>query len=303
MFIIYHKKIFYIISGLLLAISILFLLIWGLRFGIDFMGGSLIEITFLNGRPEQSALQERMNAIGFGSALLQSSEDDNLIVRMQNISEVEHQNVLGALAGSREPKTVLEELRFDSIGPVIGKELRQKSFIALLLVLLMILLFITWSFRKVSRVVSSWKCGVIAIAALIHDVIIPSGLFAVLGHFWNVEVGTLFVTALLTILGFSVYDTIVVFDRIRENSAKVGSMMPFHDIVGKSLDEVKGRSLATSFAMFIVLLFLFLFGESSTQFFSLALLVGVVSGTYSSIFLASPLLVSWQKWSSRDKPR
>lgn len=295
MFIIIHRKIFYIISGILVLASIIFLLVWGLRFGIDFTGGAILEVRFIGERPATEEIQKRLDAIGFGSAIIQFTGEKGALLRMRAISERDHQHIRNALG------TGAEELRFDSIGPVIGKEIQRKSIIALVLVLVMILLFITWSFRKVSRLVSSWKCGIIAIVALVHDIIIPSGLFSVLGQFWHVEVGTLFVTALLTILGFSVYDTIVVFDRIRENSIKIGSAMSFNDIVGKSLDEVKGRSFSTSFAIFIVLLFLFLFGEASTKFFSLALLVGGISGAYSSIFLASPLLVSWQKWSSRNK--
>ncbi|PIR69897.1 MAG: protein translocase subunit SecF [Candidatus Niyogibacteria bacterium CG10_big_fil_rev_8_21_14_0_10_46_36] len=299
MFIVTHRKLFYIFSGVLVCASIVFLAVWGLQFGIDFTGGSLLEVRFTDVRPEIPILQERLNNVKFGSAVLQPSEESNLLIRTRDITETEHQIILQALAGDTEPAVVLEELRFDSIGPVIGNELRRKSFTALLLVLLMILIFITWSFRKVSRPVASWKYGLVALIALAHDVIIPVGLFSLLGQFYHVEVGTLFVTALLTILGFSVHDTIIVFDRIRENITRIGSTIPFEEVVGKSLSEVMGRSIATSFTLFVVLFLLFLFGESSTTFFSLTLLVGVVAGTYSSIFLASPLIVTWQQFSSR----
>lgn len=299
MFIITHRKLFYIFSGLLTGLSIVFLLVWGLQFGIDFAGGSLLEVRFLGERPDEKILQERMNAAGFGSAVLQQSDETNILVRTRDVSEIEHQTMLRALGGSSAYDGVLEELRFDSIGPVIGKELREKSFIAIALVLGMILIFISWSFRKISRPVASWKYGLIAIIALAHDVLIPTGVFVFLGHFYHVEVGILFVTALLTILGFSVHDTIVVFDRIRENITRVGSSLPFDEVVGKSLSEVMGRSIATSFTVFLLLLLLFIFGESSTTFFSLTLLVGIVAGTYSSIFLASPLIVTWQKFASR----
>lgn len=299
MFIIAHRKIFYIVSGLLVGLSVIFLAVWGLQFGIDFTGGSLLEVRFLGERPNTKILQERMNAAGFGSAVVQPSDEAEVLVRTRDVSEIEHQAMLQALAGSSAYEGALEELRFDSIGPVIGKELREKSFIAIVLVLGMILIFISWSFRKVSRPVASWKYGLVAIIALAHDVLIPTGVFVFLGHFYHVEVGTLFVTALLTILGFSVHDTIVVFDRIRENITRVGSSLPFDEVVGKSLSEVMGRSIATSFTIFLLLFLLFIFGESSTTFFSLTLLVGVVAGTYSSIFLASPLIVTWQKFASR----
>ncbi|MDP2677075.1 MAG: protein translocase subunit SecF [bacterium] len=299
MFIINHRKIFYIVSGALILASIFFFALWGLRFGIDFTGGSLLEVRFIDTRPEASILQERMNIVGFGSVVLQQSDEKNLLIRTRDITEIEHQIILQALAGESEPAEALEELRFDSIGPVIGKELREKSFVAMGLVLFMILAFITWSFRKVSRPVASWKYGLVAIIALAHDVIIPIGLFSLLGQFYHIEVGTLFMTALLTILGFSVHDTIVVFDRIRENITRVGSTIPFEEVVGKSLSEVMGRSIATSFTLFVVLFLLFLFGGSSTAFFSLALLVGVAAGTYSSIFLASPLVVSWNNFSQK----
>lgn len=299
MFIIRNRKFFYIISGTLVFTSIVFLLVWGLQFGIDFTGGAFLEVKFLGERPDAKILQERVGAAGFGSAVLQSSGEAGILVRTRNISETEHQAILQALAGSSAYEGTLEELRFDSIGPVIGKELREKSLIAIVLVLGMILVFISWSFRKVSRPVASWKYGLIAIVALAHDVLIPTGVFVFLGHFYHIEVGALFVTALLTILGFSVHDTIIVFDRIRENITRVGSSFSFDEVVGKSLSEVMGRSIATSFTVFLLLFLLFIFGESSTTFFSLTLLIGVIAGTYSSIFLASPLVVTWQKFASR----
>ncbi|MBI4114507.1 MAG: protein translocase subunit SecF [Candidatus Niyogibacteria bacterium] len=303
MFIIKNRKIFFIFSGLLVGISVLFFVMWGLQFGIDFTGGSLLEVEYRDARPSVEELQGRVESLEFGAVLTQPSGEKGVLIRMRDLSEEEHQQVLQALEPleNMQLSPAFLELRFDSIGPTIGDELRRKSIIALVLVIVMILLFITWSFRKVSRPVASWKYGLIAILALAHDVIIPTGLFSFLGQFFHVEVGTLFVTALLTILGFSVHDTIVVFDRIRENITKFGSHKPFEEVVGKSLNEVKGRSIATSFALFLVLFFLFLFGESSTTFFSLTLLVGVVVGTYSSVFLASPLIVTWQKFSSRSK--
>ena len=164
----------------------------------------------------------------------------------------------------------------------------------------MIVLFIAWAFRKAGRPVSSWKYGLIAIVALCHDVIIPVGVFSVLGHFYNIEVDILFVTALLTILGFSVHDTIVVFDRVRENIKK-GIGKSFEGSVSRSVRQVRGRSVKTSLAILLVLVALFVFGGAATKYFTLTLIIGIVSGTYSSLFLASPLLVTWYNYQYKNK--
>lgn len=292
-----NRKITYIFSGALVAASFASLLIWGLKPSIDFTGGSLLEVSYSDGRPEIAAIIKSVNELGFGNVLVQPFGDSGIIVRLRDISEIEHQKLLSALAmGDKTP----EEKRFDSIGPVIGKELTQKSWIAVIIVVLMIILYIAFAFRKVSRPSASWKYGMAAVIALIHDVSIPSGLFAVLGHFKGVEVDILFITALLTTLGFSVHDTIVVFDRIRENLKK-GTGTDFDDTVEKSIRQTMARSIITSMTVIFVLIALLVFGPASTKYFSLTLLVGIAFGTYSSICLASPLLVSWNKWSEKRK--
>ena len=300
MFVVKHRKIFYIFTGLTLLASIGALVFWGLNLGIDFTGGAILEIKYAGERPDASQLQQKVLEAGFAGAFLQPAGENGLLVRLPDITEEEHQKLLETLAGN-PAKSGIEELRFDSIGPTIGKELQRKSLIALFLVLAMILVFISWGFRRVSEPVASWKYGLVAIAALMHDIIIPAGFFAVLGEFMHAEVGTLFVTALLTLLGFSVYDTIVVFDRIRENIQRFGKTTAFEEIVGKSLSEVMGRSLATSFVLFLVLFGLFVFGESSIRYFVLTLLIGVIAGTYSSVFLASPLIVSLERFSRKSR--
>jgi len=294
-----NRKITYILSAALMGVSFLVLLMWGLRPGIDFTGGSLLEIEYKAARPAIDQLQKAVNELGFGNVTLQPVGEKGAIIRLKDLSQEERQKLLNVLAiGGAQ----LEEKRFDSIGPVIGKELRQKSWIAIGLVILMIILYISWAFRKVSRPVASWKYGVAAVIALIHDVTIPSGLFAMLGHFKGVEVDVLFITAILTILGFSVHDTIVVFDRIRENLKKqVGKS--FEDTVEASIRQTIARSVATSLTVIFVLVALLIFGPDSIKYFSLTLLVGITSGTYSSIFLASPLLVSWLKWQEKRKQR
>jgi len=299
MFVIKHRKFFYIFTLTLLAASLASVLFFGLKLGLDFTGGSLLEVEYLNKRPEIPGLEERFLLLGYSGAKFQPASEKGLIVRLRDLTEEEHGIVMRALAEGGEPPQVLIEKRFDSVGPTIGSELKRNSLIAILLVISLILIFISWTFRKVSRPVSSWKYGLVAIIALAHDIFIPTGLFAFLGWFAGAEIDSLFVTALLTILGFSVHDTIVVFDRIRENLRKASGGENFEDTIGRSLDETMGRSLATSFALFLVLAALFWFGASITRYFALTLLVGVIAGTYSSIFLASPLVVTWQKWHSR----
>ncbi len=245
-------------------------------------------------KPDVSAIKQKIEGLSLGSVLVQPSGEKNVIIRMKDLAEEQHQKVLAAVLMDGQGK----EIRFDSIGPVIGKELKKKSITAMILVIVMIILYIAFAFRKVSTPVNSFYYGLMAVAALIHDVTLPAGVFAVLGHYYGVEVDTLFVTALLTVLGFSVHDTIVVFDRIRENLRNSGNKNNFETIVGVSVNQTVGRSINTSLTVILVLLAIFFLGGESTKYFSLALLIGVAIGTYSSIFLASPLLVTLQKLKS-----
>lgn len=294
-----NRKIAYIFSGILVGGSFLALLMWGLKPSIDFTGGSLLELEYKDSRPTVADLEKSVENLDLGSVFFQPTGDKGLLVRLKELNEDEHKILLNALSADIQN---IEEKRFDSIGPVIGQELQRKSWIAIAIVALMIIIYIAFAFRKVSQRISSWKYGVAAVVALIHDVSIPSGVFAVLGHFWNIEIDILFITALLTTLGFSVHDTIVVFDRIRENLRKQASLS-FEDTVEISIRQTMARSIITSLTVIIVLISLLVFGASSTKYFSLALLIGVVFGTYSSIFLASPILVTWQKWSEKRKLR
>ena len=186
------------------------------------------------------------------------------------------------------------ELRFDSIGPTIGKELQRKTLYAIVIVIFAIAAYIAYAFRKVSKPVESWKYGVAAILALTHDVLVVVGVFAVLGHFYNVQIDSLFVTALLTLLGFSIHDTIVTFDRIRENLHRHQDKT-FEDIINLSINETIVRSLNTSITILLVLIATLLFGGKTIHYFILALLIGIFIGTYSSIFVASPLLMIFYK--------
>lgn len=295
MSIISHKHIYLTVSGLLVLASLVAIGLWGLKLGIDFTGGSLLEVEFEKARPTVEAVRKMFESVGLDSVLIQPTSERGMIFRFRHIDEPIHQVLLSALAGV-EP---LQEKRFDTIGPTIGKELKQRSIIALGLAIAAIILYIAWAFRRVSKPVSSWKYGVAAILALIHDVTIPMGVFAAVGHYGGIEVDTLFITALLTILGFSVHDTIVVFDRIRENLQKLKVPEPYDLTVGRSIRETIGRSINTSLTVVLVLTAIFFWGGESTKYFSLVLIIGIVAGTYSSIFVASPLLVVWNKFSQR----
>lgn len=275
-----------------MGLSFLALALWGLKLGIDFTGGSLLEVEYSAlGGPALGGKSSRPT-INLPEVAVQPIGEKGLILRMPSINEAEHQVLLGELGKFGE----FEEKQFTSIGPTIGAELKRKSVWAIILVLIMIVVYISWAFREVARPVQSWKYGVATLVALIHDVSIPAGVFAVLGRFYGVTADTLFVTALLTILGFSVHDTIVVFDRIRENLKKLGSREDFENVVETSLRQTIGRSINTSLTVMLVMLALYFFGGASTKLFALAILIGVFFGTYSSIFIASALLVTWWKW-------
>jgi len=294
MFIIKYRKIFVSISAILVALSLGSLMYFGLDFGIDFRGGSLMEVTYEGIRPEQATVEASLENLGYGGSLVQQIDTDGYSIKTRALTEAERQSLVTALG------TEATEKSFTSIGPSVGAELVRKSILSFILVSLGIIFFIAFSFRKVSKPVSSWKYGLIAIVALVHDVVIVSGIFALMGHFTGAEVDTLFVVAILTVLGLSVSDTIVVFDRIREN-IRAGISGSFEDTVGKSLGQVFTRSVATSFTVIAVLVSLVFFGPSSTKTFSLLLVIGMFFGTYSSLFLASPLLVFIQKGQKHTK--
>lgn len=299
MFIIKHKKIFISISVTLVILSLLSLFIFGLNVGIDFKGGALTEVTYKTARPTQADLAKPLLALNLGDILLQPTGDLGYIVKSRDLSDAEHTTLLQTL--SQGNSSSLAELSFNSIGPSVGRELTRKAILAVILISLAIICFIAFAFRKVSRPISSWKYGIIAIITLLHDVAIPVGLFVILSHFYGAEADTLFVVAVLTILGLSVSDTIVIFDRIRENlrNQANANKIDFGEIVGKSLEQSYVRSICTSLTVILVLLALFFFGPVSTRYFALMLTAGMFFGTYSSIFLASPLLVLVEEWQKK----
>jgi preprotein translocase subunit SecF len=305
MFIVNHRKFFYTFSAILVIASILAICIWGLDLGIDFKGGTLVELNYPtvagsaypNGRPDQATVLSQISSISAVAPNLEPSiqptGDTGYIIRLRNVTEPEKVALESALNIS---STTVQEKQFDSIGPVLGAQAARASIMAIIFVVLAIVLFIAFAFRKVSQPISSWKYGWVAIIGLIHNVIIPTGLFAILGHFYGYEVDTLFVTALLVVLGFSVHDTIVVFDRVRENLRHAPAKKPFADVVGESINQTFTRSINTSLTALFALVVLYFVGGESTQHFALTLIVGIAAGTYSSICIGSPLLVTWEKW-------
>ncbi|MDP2789438.1 MAG: protein translocase subunit SecF [bacterium] len=300
MFIIKYKKIFITISSALVILSFTSLVVFGLKVGIDFKGGALSEVVYTNMRPSQEVLDPVLKSLDFGSITLQPTGEKGYIVKSRDLNEAEHTALVEALSGGDGAS--LEERSFNSIGPSVGRELTRKAVIAIVLVSLAIIVFIAFAFRKVSRPVSSWKYGLIAVVTLLHDVVIPVGLFVILSRLYGAELDTLFVVAVLTILGLSVSDTIVIFDRIRENLKDQANVekINFSEVVGRSLEQSFVRSIATSLTVILVLLALFFFGPISTKYFALMLTAGMFFGTYSSIFLASPLLVLVLEW--QEKP-
>jgi preprotein translocase subunit SecF len=295
-----HRNIFLIISGILVIASVISVIVLGLKPGIDFVGGTLWQIKLTNTDLTQTNTEEIKiffeKEMGVKNITVFPAEDNSFLIRLPHLTEEEHQQYLRALKDRFSPpqSALVEEIRFESIGPVIGKELRTKAIWAIGLVLLGISLYIAFAFRKVSYPVKSWKYGVITLITLFHDVVIPTGLLAVLGAWQGIELDTNFIVALLVIMGFSVHDTIVVFDRVRENLTLSRNREDLPAIVNNSVNQTIARSINTSLTLVLVLLALFFFGPVSLKYFVLIILVGTIVGTYSSIFVAASLL-SFQK--------
>lgn len=280
------RKIWYAISLLMIVPGVISLALWGLRLGIDFNAG---QVSVVRGNVPVATAQSAAQGLGFSDLTVVPAGTQTQI-RFRDPSpqaqhEANHQKFKAALA-----KQKIEELSFDSVGPAVSKDIARNAIISLLVASLAVVFYIAWAFRNAPPPVSPWSFGIMAIVALLHDALFVLGIFSLLGHFFGVEIDALFVTAILTVIGFSVHDTIVVFDRIRENLRRhKGS---FESIVNTSILETLARSINTSLTVLLTLLALFLFGGESIRYFVLALLIGVASGTYSSIFNASPLLVS-----------
>lgn len=289
------SKYFGAFSVVLFILSVAAYFIWGLRLGIDFTGGASLDLSF-SSRPTTEQLGTDLTTLGFPASSIVTAGDTDMVIKFQQLDNTQKDSIVSGLS-----QYGAKEVSFVTVGPSIGNELKQKSFLAIGLVLAAIIVYISYAFRKVSKgPVPSWVYGVAAVVALAHDIFIPVGVFAILGHFAGVQIDALFVTALLTILGFSVHDTIVVFDRIREG-LKDRSHKTFAEIVNVSINTTLARSINTSLTTLIVLTALYVFGGTAIHWFIFTLILGIVCGTYSSIFIASPTLLLGEWFLNRKR--
>lgn len=304
MYIVKNRIKFFVLVGIITVVSLLAIAVYGLKPSIEFTGGNLVEVRYAGIRPDQPRVMTQLVAEGIThEASIRPVDDNAYMIRMPSLSAEEQAKLKSALSFEGAGAEIT---RMTDVGPTIGTELYRKSLVAIVLVVLSILIYLAFAFRKPSSDkkdknqeavddVSSWWYGMIAVITLIHDIIVPTGMIAILGHYTGAQVDTLFITALLTILGYSVNDTIIILDRVRENirnNAKAKEKHSFEYLVGKGLTETYGRSINTSVSALLSLVALYVFGPESTHIFALTLIVGVVVGTYSSIFLAAPLLVA-----------
>ncbi len=299
--IIQKRKYAYWTSALLTGASILLVLFWGLKFGIDFKGGTLMEVRFaVSPVPTAQEVEQSLTDIKLKSLTVQPTDNQGVLLRYLASDEAANDQVLEKLT-ALDPH--ITQLRTDFIGASVSDQIKKNASTGIILSIIGIALYIAWAFRRVSGVVTSWEYGLGAVIALAHDVLIVVGLFVLLGHYFDVEVGIPFIAALLTILGYSVNDTIVVYDRVRENLQRSSRKDNFETIVNHSLNETLGRSINTSMTVIITLIAIVLFGGESIRYFGIALLAGVTFGTYSSIFVASALLVTRYNMKTKDKSK
>ena len=309
MAIVKYRKLYFGFTTILIVASIVVLFGYGLKAGIDFTGGTIMELEYQEQRPSIDEVRTQLSGFELGEFVVQSTGEKGFIFRMQHIDEAVHQEILGKLSGKETiqsdsgvvfdtVKVPISEVRFESIGPVIGTELKQKTGIVVIAVLLSMIIYIALAFRRVQRPLRSWQYGVASVLALFHDILIPLGVFAILGKLYGVEMSIPIITALLAVLGYSINNTVVVFDRIRENLYRRHE--DFDEIVDISLRETFSRQINTSLTTLFVAGAIFFLGGATLQYFALALLLGIIAGTYSSIFLAGPILVSWYKLRNKN---
>jgi len=286
------KWFYFLISGIVILPGVFSLIKWGLRPSIDFTGGTLLELEFTQAiGDKQKVISEALNELEIEYSSIQLSGEKRILIKAKPITREDVSSIIGTVAEKAGEKP--SELRFDTVGPILGKELIKKTIIAILLAAGFIMLYVWKQFKEP-------MFGVCAIAAMFHDSLVLLGIFSLLGHFAGVEVDTLFVTAVLTILSFSVHDTVVVYDRIRESRKKF-SGVPFENLVDKAITETLSRSINNSMTIIVMLIALYLLGGTTIKWFVFALLIGTVSGTYSSTFTAVPLLVVWNEIKTKRK--
>ena len=296
MFIIAHRTFFFWLTGLILGAALGAIAVWGLPLGIDFTGGSNMQVDYPNGRPALSVVQEQIASVpDMESALVRASGDSAISIRSRSLTPGEHEAVLAALSKDAS----ISELAFSSVGPALGSQFASKALWAIFAVILVIVLYIAFAFRKVSKPVPGWGYGITVVAMLAIDIIVPTGFFAAYAHFTGAEVDSLFVVALLSLLGYCVNDVIVIFDRIREHLAKnekTGLKESFEETIGKSISETMTRSINTAVTVVLALLALIFLGADTTRNFALVMLIGVVAGTFSSVTRSAPLLIPIARW-------
>ena len=287
-----YYKVYFIFSGILILGSLVCLALFGLNFGIEFTGGSILEIEYKDRKPPTQEIHQTLAPFNLKESI-QSTGERGVIIRMGDITEDTKEQLLEKL---KEKEEIIEgKTSFELIGPMIGQELKQKTKVVVILALLAIVLYIALAFRRIQRPVKSWQYGIASLLALFHDVLIPIGILSLLGFLYGVQITIPVIVALLTVLGYSINDTVVVFDRIRENLLKrIG--VTYQETVNQSLNQTLTRSVNTSLTTLFVLIAIFFLGGESLKYFALTLILGIVAGTYSSLFLASPILVSWLKW-------
>lgn len=287
-----YKKFYFVLTGILILASLFVILKFGLNWGIDFTGGTILEVVYQDERPSNAKVRELLQGLDLGDFSLQPADEKGLILRMKEVSEETHQEIMKKLSENGQVK--LDELRFESIGPVIGQELKEKTKLVTILSLLALLVYIAIAFRKVNYPAKSWQYGLVTLLCLTHDLLIPLGIFAVLGNFYGVQITIPIIVALLTILGYSINNIVVVFDRIRELLLRRVAKT-YEETVNLALNQTLTRCLNTSLTTLFVLLALFFLGGETLKYFALMLILGISFGTYSALLLAGPLMVFWLK--------
>lgn len=299
MFIVHHRSFFFWLTGLILAAAIGAIVFLGLPLGLDFTGGSLMQVSYQSPRPDLAVIQKQVSVVPLGAVSLRALGDNGVALRTRTLTPTEHDAIFAAM--SQNASTT--ELSYTSVSPALGSQFANKALWALLAVVLAIVLYIAFAFRKVSKPVPSWGYGLTVVAMLAIDLIVPAGFFAAFAYFTGAEVDSLFVVALLALLGYCVNDVIVIFDRIREHLAKnikENYKETFEVTIGKSIDETMTRSINTGLTVALALGALIYFGAPATRDFALVMLVGVLAGTFSSITRSAPLLIPLARYFTKE---
>ncbi|MCX6760684.1 MAG: protein translocase subunit SecF [Candidatus Nealsonbacteria bacterium] len=287
-----YRKIYFFFSGILIVGSLVSLVVFGLSLGNDFTGGSLLEIEYQKDRPSNQEIKDSLSGFNLGDFNVQPAGEKGLILKMKDISEETHRQIIEKLGEGKE----IKELRFESIGPVVGQELKNKTRDIVIFSLLAMLIYIAVAFSQLSWPAKSWQYALASLFILFHDILIPLGIFSLLGKYYGVQITIPIIAALLTIIGYAINNVVVVYDRLRENVLRFRKREEtFEDIANKSINQTLSRQINTSLTTLLPLLFIFFMGGETLKYFALTLIMGIVAGLYSSIFLACPILVSWLK--------